>query len=121
MNKLVFRFISTVGLVSSSLCWLIAMPAHAAKQYVSEPILDTQEEQVCVLSTHSRFNLVCERVSQLKDQSQAKPLDLATDPFSSPEYVEFTAEESNAALALFGCDCPLCINALRNLRTMSAS
>jgi hypothetical protein len=121
MNKLLFSFISTASIVGSSLCWLLAMPAGAVEQRVSEPSLETQEEQVCVFSTHSRFNLVCERVSNLKDKSSAQPLDLATDPFSSPEWVEFTVEESDASLALFGCDCPTCINALRSMRTWSAS
>jgi hypothetical protein len=121
MNKLLFSFISTASIVGSSLCWLLAMPVGAVDQRVSDPMLEAQEEQVCVFSTHSRFNLVCERVSKLKEQSQAKPIDLATDPFSSPEWVEFTAEESDASLALFGCDCQTCINALRSMRTWSAS
>jgi hypothetical protein len=122
MKRLLLALVSTSGLVSSALCWLVAMPATASVvQKVSEPILDTQEAQVCIMSNHSRFNLVCERVSQLKDQSQAKPIDLATDPFSSPIVVEFTADESNAAIALFGCDCALCINSLRSLRTMAVS
>jgi hypothetical protein len=30
--------------------------------------------------------------------------------------VEFTEEESDAAIAKFGCDCPACINSLRQLR-----
>lgn len=30
--------------------------------------------------------------------------------------LEFTEEESDASVELFGCDCPACINALRQLR-----
>jgi hypothetical protein len=30
--------------------------------------------------------------------------------------VEFTEEESDAAITKFGCDCPACINSLRQLR-----
>lgn len=33
--------------------------------------------------------------------------------------MDFTIEESDAAVALFGCDCPPCINALRQLRTQA--
>jgi hypothetical protein len=34
------------------------------------------------------------------------------------EALEFTEEESDAAAALFGCDCPVCLNALRQLRNL---
>ncbi|MEM1393149.1 MAG: hypothetical protein AAGG00_07605 [Cyanobacteria bacterium P01_H01_bin.150] len=30
--------------------------------------------------------------------------------------LEFTDEESDASVALFGCDCPACLNALRQIR-----
>jgi hypothetical protein len=29
--------------------------------------------------------------------------------------MDFTEEESDAAVALFGCDCPVCMNSLRQL------
>ena len=29
---------------------------------------------------------------------------------------EFTEAESDAAITLYGCDCPVCINALRQLQ-----
>ncbi len=36
-------------------------------------------------------------------------------PDELPE-LEFTEEESDASVTLFGCDCPSCINALRQIR-----
>lgn len=36
-------------------------------------------------------------------------------PGELPE-LEFTDEESDASVALFGCDCPACLNALRQIR-----
>ena len=36
-------------------------------------------------------------------------------PDELPE-LEFTDEESDASVTLFGCDCPSCINALRQIR-----
>lgn len=35
--------------------------------------------------------------------------------------MDFTEAESDAAVALFGCDCPPCINALRQLQSQSLS
>ncbi|MCJ8279235.1 MAG: hypothetical protein MJK14_04675 [Rivularia sp. ALOHA_DT_140] len=36
-------------------------------------------------------------------------------PEDVPE-LEFTDEESDASVTLFGCDCPACLNALRQIR-----
>jgi hypothetical protein len=36
-------------------------------------------------------------------------------PGELPE-MQFTDEESDASVALFGCDCPPCLNALRQIR-----
>lgn len=40
------------------------------------------------------------------------------DPVEYPTS-DFSAAESDAAVTLFGCDCPSCINALRQLRTQT--
>jgi hypothetical protein len=42
------------------------MPAHSIeqkniKQHVAEPDSKATEAQICVMSRHSRFNLVCEK------------------------------------------------------------
>lgn len=39
----------------------------------------------------------------------------AQEPLDDPDSFEFTDEESDASVALFGCDCPACIRSLRNL------
>lgn len=124
-RRLLLNLLTLPTIVGSAFCWLSSMPAHALEtqapiqQKVSEPDLNAAEPQFCVMSQHSRFNLVCEKVSQLKNADQTKPIDYANDPTNSPLEFKFTYEESNAAIALFGCDCPLCINSLRSLRTMS--
>lgn len=119
MNRLLLSLFSLPTLVGSSFCWLFALPAHAFQ--VSDPDKHATEPQLCVFSNHSRFNLVCDRTSRLKQSPQIKPIDQAMDPTNSPDEFKFTEEESNAAIALFGCDCILCINSLRNLRTMAAA
>ena len=45
----------------------------------------------------------------------------ATESLSEDPVMDFSAAESDAAVALFGCDCPPCINALRQLQNKSPS
>ena len=122
MNRLLLNLLALPTLVGSSFCWLTAMPAHSIEQSVEQnvavPDRNAAEAQLCVMSRHSRFNLVCEKVSTLKNAPKVKPVDYATDHLTSPAEFNFSEEESNASIALFGCDCPLCINSLRTLRTM---
>jgi hypothetical protein len=125
-RRLLLTLLTLPSLVGSSFCWLTAMPAHgqaapATQQNVSVPDLNATEPQLCTLSSHSRFKLVCEKRSKLVASPQTKPVDYATDYQTSPLEFKFTDEESNAAIALFGCDCPACINSLRGLRTMSTT
>jgi len=133
MNRLLINLLALPTLVGSSFCWLTAMPAQSVEQTsveqtsveqtsveqnVAVPDLNATEAQLCVMSRHSRFNLVCEKVSTLRNAPKVKPIDYATDHLTSPAEFNFSEEESNASIALFGCDCPLCINSLRTLRTM---
>ncbi len=128
-RRLLLTLLTLPSLVGSSLCWLTAMPAQAQSapvteqktvQNISVPDLSATEPQLCILSNHSRFNLVCEKRSKLEASPQTNPFDYATDYQTSPLEFKFSAEESDAAIALFGCDCPTCINSLRGLRTMSS-
>jgi hypothetical protein len=124
MRRLILSLAATSNIVGGALCWLMAMPAAASSvvQHVSEPMLDITEAQVCVMSTHSRFNLVCERANKIANQAEIRqPINQAADPQSSPQEFVFSDQESNAAIALFGCDCPTCLNALRSLRLMAVS
>jgi hypothetical protein len=129
-RRLLLTLLTIPSLVGSSFCWLTAMPAHGqsasvtapvVEQKVSDPDPNATEPQICTLSNHSRFNLVCEKRSKLVVSPQTKPVDQATDYQTSPFEFQFTDEESNAAIALFGCDCPSCLNSLRSLRTMSTT
>jgi hypothetical protein len=124
MRRLILSLAATSNIVGGALCWLMAMPAAASGvvQHVSGPMLDINEAQVCVMSTHSRFNLVCARAKQIASMPEiVQPIDRAADPQASPKELVFSDKESNAALALFGCDCPTCMNALRSLKLMAVS
>lgn len=75
--------------------------------------------------------LVCKRVDaspadkgqrfdlwQLKAASPPTEAEIA--PATMPMTLDFSDEESEAAVALFGCDCPACIRSLRTLRGMTS-
>jgi hypothetical protein len=113
MKRLILTLLSGPTIVSSALCYLSALPATAA------PVNMGPDSQVCVWSRHSRTNLVCTRVKSILEVQTQEPVDLASNPDTSPATFEFSNEEGNAAIALFGCDCTVCINSLRTLRSMA--
>ncbi|WP_448526257.1 hypothetical protein [Parathermosynechococcus lividus] len=66
----------------------------------------------CRPNPHQKFQLICTRLG-----TEATVVQASGDANGMPPAVlEFSEEESNAAIALFGCDCPLCLNALRQMR-----
>ncbi len=90
----------------------------------SEPVLasgvtpQTQDNKFCV-NAHAR--LVCVKSSQLtKKAAQSTLIAKAQAEAKNPDaFINFSDEESDGAIALFGCDCPACIRSLRQLRTMA--
>lgn len=66
-------------------------------------------------------NFVCQRRHKATSTLASSPDFLRPDqviPNQGGE-LNFTDEESDAAIALFGCDCPACLNTLRQMRGMS--
>jgi hypothetical protein len=63
----------------------------------------------------SRMNLHKGNV-KLMASSTGIPIDV---PQAEVPQADFTAAESDAAVTLFGCDCPSCLGALRQLRSQS--
>jgi hypothetical protein len=77
-----------------------------------------KEDKFCV-NAHAR--LVCVKSSQLaSNPSQSTLIAKAQAEAKNPDaFINFNDEESDGAIALFGCDCPACIRSLRQLRTMA--
>lgn len=70
----------------------------------------------CARSAHTQ-RLTCVRLSGKAAAANAKArIGWQRPNQESVAMLDFTEEESDAAEALFGCDCQLCINALRKLR-----
>lgn len=77
--------------------------------------------------TREAKQIVCKRVNastaetgQVFDLTKAQEMvvDEEASNGAIPLTFELTDEESNASVALFGCDCPACIRSLRQLRNM---
>ncbi|AFZ31519.1 hypothetical protein Glo7428_3030 [Gloeocapsa sp. PCC 7428] len=73
----------------------------------------------CQQTSYTR-PLSCQRVSQSSSNSKFITIQTAEPAQQSNEtsMLAFTDEESDAAVRLFGCDCLVCINAVRQLRSL---
>jgi len=115
MRRFLLVLLSSSSLAGAASCLLgVLSPTHAA-ELKALPL----DRKVCIESSHSRTNYVCTRVKDITKVKASPAIDLATNPQDSPYALEFSDEESDAAIALFGCDCPLCVNSLRKLRMMA--
>ena len=111
MKRFLLLFLSAPTVLSAILPIITTAPAIAA---------DTSSNQAkfCV-NTHAR--LVCVKSSQIASNSPKSSLIAkAQAEGKNPDtFVNFNDEESDGAIALFGCDCPACIRSLRQLRIMA--
>jgi hypothetical protein len=115
MNKLILAFLSYPIFLTPL---LLETHAASAREFVFEA---ENNPTTCVEPNSNqndrsnRFNLVCHRIKKEHQQ-------FANDNAIYNDLVaDFTEEESNAAVTLFGCDCPVCVNALRQLRGLSST
>ncbi len=107
MNKISLNLLAIVPIFTT----FLAIPAHARELVFTSPNVS---EETC--SPNSRFdNLTCVRQTNNRNLSSLINIPQGSDE----DYLmyELTEEESNAAVALYGCDCPVCINALRQLQS----
>lgn len=114
-RKLILHLLSSSSIFVSLMSTLAAIhPAHAA---ATQGLIHTNG-QTCIASPHAANKLVCIRDSDRKQQSPSTPVSTVTTGQAAKNIatVQFTEEESDAAIAKFGCDCPACINSLRQLR-----
>jgi hypothetical protein len=81
-------------------------------------VVKSQDDKFCI-EAHAR--LICVKPSQVAGNTpKAELIARAEAEAKNPDtFVNFTYEESDGAIALFGCDCPACIRSLRQLRIMS--
>lgn len=81
--------------------------------------MHTEDGRTCITNPHGEKDFVCIRDSERKKPytSSARSSTIVTSiSDKNIAMLNFTDEESDRAIQLFGCDCPLCINSLRQLR-----
>ncbi|GAB1542007.1 hypothetical protein NUACC21_46800 [Scytonema sp. NUACC21] len=114
-KKLILNLLSSSSIFVSLMSTLgIISPTHAANTQK----LIHQNDSTCIISPHAVNKLVCIRDSERKLPPGEAPASTVTTGQAAQNVasLEFTDEESDAAIQLFGCDCPACINSLRQLR-----
>jgi hypothetical protein len=109
MNRKFTLTLLSTPVLFASMVSMVVMTQPAQAQSASK-----DEKLFCIATPHTATpRLTCERrpaVTKLANQTG-----VVQKPNQTGE-LNFTDEESDKAIALFGCDCPSCINALRQLR-----
>ncbi len=125
MNKFLRLLLLAPAACSSILSLAMVKPAHAA----SSGWVQVSKDTVCLHATaHATVEFTCKRVGSEATRvvditkpataaaAQVQRVNQKDDPTATA--FNMTDEESDAAIALFGCDCPVCVRSLRQLRSM---
>jgi hypothetical protein len=115
-RKLVLNLFSTSSIFVSLMSTLAVFnPAHAS---ITQRLMHTQDGRTCITNPHGGTDFVCIRDSERKQAYSSTRSSTITTSVSDENVamLNFTDEESDAAIKLFKCDCPYCINSLRQLR-----
>ena len=118
-HKLLLTLVAVSTLTSSTLAALLLSTTRVSYATVA----NTPEQASCSATVEPEKS-VLETKSTTQNQliMAAVPTETSINEYSNESpMMDFTAAESDAAVALFGCDCPPCINALRQLRSQTLS
>jgi hypothetical protein len=109
MNKFILSLLSSPVLISS----ILSMGVMLNQAQAIEPAAENTDRLSCIRNKH-KVGLVCARASVLAQIPAYQPeTEVSQD---NVPMLEFNDEESDVAITLFGCDCPACINTLRQMR-----
>ncbi|MCX7596318.1 MAG: hypothetical protein N2235_21685 [Fischerella sp.] len=114
-RKFTLSLLSSPALFASMLSMVImTQPAHANQTQDS-----SQTRLSCIQNPHSATpRMACVRVSKANAVMPKQQVNVPQQNYNPSDITEmdFSEEESDTAIALFGCDCPSCLNALRQMR-----
>jgi hypothetical protein len=110
MNRFLITLLSSPMLLGSILSTAVMVNQAQA----IEPAVKTNADRLTCIRNKHKVGLVCARASELAKiptyQAEAQPSN--EDTFM----LQFSEQESDIAIAFFGCDCAACINSLRQMR-----
>jgi hypothetical protein len=81
----------------------------------------TPEGKFCVMAHNKLVCVKSSGVGESKATVDARIAQARREARDPDAILNFSDEESDAAAALFGCDCPACLRSLRQLRMISAT
>ncbi len=117
-KKLILNLFASSSIFTSLISTLgVINPAHASDNIIQR-LIHTNDNQTCITNPHGMKDFVCIKDSE-RDPKAAPPKSMvvsAQPSDSTVRVLNFTEEESDAAIRIFQCDCPFCINSLRQLR-----
>lgn len=121
MNKKFILTLLSSSTIFTSLMSTLAVinPAHAAAVTTTQRMTHTTDGRTCITHPHGNDRFVCIRDSERNPKAApvSKPMVIKAQPSDRKvAMLNFTEAESDAAIHLFGCDCPYCMNSLRLLR-----
>jgi hypothetical protein len=112
MNRLLLTLLVSPTLFGS----LMSLSAIANPAQITETPGQSTDSPKCVRSPHTQ-RLSCVRLPAKTAAANSQPKISWQRPADEQvAMLDFSEEESDAAVAMFGCDCPVCINSLRQLR-----
>jgi hypothetical protein len=113
-RKFALTLFSSPALFASIMSMVMTTQPVQANEVIQQGSL------TCMRSPHSaQHKFVCERrqnQSTVIAANQETTVEVARDKVTE---LNFTDEESDTAIALFGCDCTSCLNSLRQMRGMT--
>jgi hypothetical protein len=115
MNRKFFLTLLSSPVLFASMTSMVMMATNPAS---ATQATSNGMHTACVKSPHSAVRkMVCERVANTNPT--VKPEVKVAQAPNQPAELQFTDQESDEAIKLFGCDCSVCINAIRSLHGMA--
>jgi hypothetical protein len=117
MNQKLLLSLVAIPTLAGSMFTIMFMPLGAAAETIAPFQKDvlSGELNFCSLPRNERPSAALTPFLQ-KQSTIAVASEQAVDPSLEYPVLDFSEAESDAAVTLFGCDCPACINTLRQLQ-----